>query len=159
MLHQVCSSASGLPILTCVPRALPDIVTTPEILGPLLHSSTAFLLIQNGVGIEEDLRRAVPSATILSACAWIFATVVEDGKKMKQTGRVSPYFIHTDMLIILLPQILLDIGTHHKALGSDTRHPEGKTSAQVIADLFRAGGLNVTSTNDIQAARWVKVLW
>lgn len=153
------SSLCLLRILTCVSRTLPDVVTTPEILGPLLDSSTAFLLIQNGVGIEDDLRRAVPSATILSACAWIFATVVEDGKKMKQTGRVSLHFIHIDILTILLVQILLDVGTHHESLDSNTRHPKGKISAQVIADLFRAGGLNVTETNDIQAARWIKALW
>jgi hypothetical protein len=70
-------------------RALPDVITTPDLIAPLLSRAQTFVLIQNGVGIERDLQRAVPAATIISANAWVDATTLDGGKRVEQTGDVS----------------------------------------------------------------------
>jgi 2-dehydropantoate 2-reductase len=71
----------------CV-RALPDVITTPKLIEPVLAASKTFVLIQNGVGIEIDLQQAAPLATIISACAWVDSTTVDGGKTVRQTGTV-----------------------------------------------------------------------
>jgi 2-dehydropantoate 2-reductase len=70
-------------------RSLPDVITTPQLIKPLLNNTSTFVLIQNGVGIELDLQRSMPSATIISACAWIDSTTLDGGRKVYQTDRVS----------------------------------------------------------------------
>lgn len=70
-------------------RALPDVITTPDLLGPLVDKSDAFVLIQNGVGIESDLQKRVPDIPIISACAWVDATVVDAGRRLTQHGKVK----------------------------------------------------------------------
>ncbi len=75
--------------LTHAHRTIPDIRTTPETLGPLVAKSNTFILLQNGVGIEHDLRVAVPDATIISGCAWIDATAVDGGKRVDHFSLVS----------------------------------------------------------------------
>lgn len=76
-------------MLTRNRRALPDVITTPDLIRPLLAKSHAFVLIQNGIGIELDLQRAVPHATIISGCAYIDSTAVDGGKTIRQTNKVN----------------------------------------------------------------------
>jgi hypothetical protein len=70
-------------------RALPDVISTPDLLGPLLDHGDSFVLIQNGVGIEKELRHKLPTATIISGCSWADATIVEKGRSLTHRGRVS----------------------------------------------------------------------
>jgi len=65
------------------------VISTPDLLGPLLDCGNSFVLIQNGVGIEGALRRQLPAATIISGCAWIDATIVEKGRLLTQYGGVG----------------------------------------------------------------------
>ena len=64
-------------------------ISTPDILGPLLSLSDSFVLIQNGVGVEGALRRQLPAATIISGCAWVDASIVEKGRLLTQYGAVG----------------------------------------------------------------------
>lgn len=70
-------------------RALPDVITTPKLIQPLLAKARAFVLIQNGIGIERDLQEAVPRATIISGCAYIDSTTIDNGAAVKQTNKAS----------------------------------------------------------------------
>jgi ketopantoate reductase len=70
-------------------RTLPDVISTPDLLGPLLDHGDSFVLIQNGVGIEKELRHKLPTATIISGCSWADATIVEKGRSLTHRGRVS----------------------------------------------------------------------
>lgn len=66
--------------------------STPELLGPLLSHGDAFVLIQNGLGVERELRRELPTTTIISGCAWILSTTVEKGRSLQQRGTVGVAF-------------------------------------------------------------------
>lgn len=64
-------------------------ITTPQLLQPLLAHANAFVLIQNGIGIEKDLQAAAPRAVVLSGCAWIDSTTVDGGRTVRQTNKAS----------------------------------------------------------------------
>ena len=73
-------------------------ISTPDVLGPLLNNGDSFVLIQNGVGVERALRRQLPTATIISGCTFIAATIVEKGRLLTQYGTVGPLFGTTPFL-------------------------------------------------------------
>ena len=71
-------------------------VTTPKLIEPLLTKSKAFVLIQNGIGIERDLQEALASAqvhdaVVMSACAWIDTTAIDGGRTIKHGMLVRTY--------------------------------------------------------------------
>ncbi|KAF9787425.1 6-phosphogluconate dehydrogenase C-terminal domain-like protein [Thelephora terrestris] len=121
----------------CSFKALPDVTSTPDILGPLLNHADAFVLIQNGVGVERELRRRLPTATIISGCSWADATIVENGRLLTQYG---------------LEHVTL--GTHPLPDGE----PE-EGSVKLLTDLLLKGGTKPEPESDIVAQRWRKVLW
>lgn len=102
-LHiQVCAEfpaeVRNITFLKRPSRCLPDIQTTPQILGPLLTRSRNFVLIQNGIGIELDLQRAAPEAVVMSGCAWIDATIVDHGRTLKHGPLVRQLNTHLGYL-------------------------------------------------------------
>ena len=73
-------------------KYLPDITTTTQILQPLLSDSyvhpvlPTVVLMQNGLGIEEDIYAAlnshpktVSTAMVISCAVYITASLVDDG--------------------------------------------------------------------------------
>ena len=128
-------------------------ISTPDILGPLLNHSDSFVLIQNGVGVEGELRRKLPTATIISGCSWADATVVDKGRLLTQYGIVSMAFSsHSPRSTALQEHITL--GTHPL--------PDGKPeeeSLKLLTDLLLKGGTKPEPESDIVAQRWRKVLW
>jgi len=129
------------------------VIPTPDLLGPLLDHGDAFVLIQNGVGIEKTLRGQLPTATILSGCAWIDATLVEKGRLLTQYGKVGIIF---SMVFILLTELQerLTLGVHPL--------PDGKLEEEtlkLLVDLLLKGGTTPEPESDIVAQRWRKVLW
>ncbi|CAE6412427.1 unnamed protein product [Rhizoctonia solani] len=111
--------------IVCTFKCLPDVVTTPQLLGPLLTRSRNFVLIQNGIGIELDLQAAVPGAVVMSGCAWIDATVVDHGRTLRH-GPIEK----------------LDVGVH-PPLGAPLDAPqstESHTALTAFVDLLKTGG-------------------
>jgi 2-dehydropantoate 2-reductase len=82
-------------------RALPDVVTAVDILGPLVHKAGAFVLIQNGIGVESALQIHSPNSVIISGCAWVDATLLDSGKKLTQYGKVR------SCVPLILPDLIL----------------------------------------------------
>ncbi|CAE7231935.1 unnamed protein product [Rhizoctonia solani] len=130
--------------IICTFKCLPDIVTTPQLLGPLLARSRNFVLIQNGIGIELDLQAAVPEAVVMSGCAWIDATVVDHGRTLRH-GPIEK----------------LVVGAH-PPLGAPPEAPqstEARTALTTFVDLLKAGGGTPEQATNIEAARWKKIIW
>ncbi|OBZ69049.1 hypothetical protein A0H81_11213 [Grifola frondosa] len=128
--------------VVCAFKCLPDITTTPALLAPLLTPLLAneFVLLQNGIGIEDDLLAALPvPVPVLSGCAWVDATTVDGGRKVTQFGNER-----------------LVIGAHHPPSSSPA---PARAALDNFCALLRAGGAAPEATDDIDAARWRKVLW
>ncbi len=51
----------------------------PSLLAPLLHDDSIVLLIQNGIGVEEDLQQAFPQLHIVAGMAFICSAKVGPG--------------------------------------------------------------------------------
>ncbi len=51
----------------------------PELLKPILHEDSIVLLIQNGIGVEEDLQKAFPQLHIVAGMAFICSAKVGPG--------------------------------------------------------------------------------
>ncbi len=51
----------------------------PQLLAPVLHKDSVVLLIQNGIGVEEDLQQAFPQLHIVAGMAFICSAKVGPG--------------------------------------------------------------------------------
>ena len=51
----------------------------PELLPPLLHESTAVVLIQNGIGVEADVQQMFPGVQLIAGLAFICSAKTEPG--------------------------------------------------------------------------------
>ncbi|PVG00680.1 6-phosphogluconate dehydrogenase C-terminal domain-like protein [Serendipita vermifera] len=126
-------------------KAVPDVQSTPKLLGPLLEKSNTFVLIQNGINIERDLQVAKPSSTVISGCAWIDCTLVENYRILRH-GNI-------DRLVL---------GVHEPLQGTETTvHSKEERKGQVeqLLNLFKEGGANHSYAENIVATRWRKNLW
>ncbi|KAI0328988.1 2-dehydropantoate 2-reductase [Cubamyces sp. BRFM 1775] len=139
----------------CAFKAVPEVTTTPALLAPLLarlasspqDQPTTFVLLQNGIGIEDDLQAALANidapSVVISGCCWVDTTLVDGGKKIVQHGNER-----------------LVLGYHRAPKGSTGFDEEtSKRSLDNLCDLFRAAGGNVEAAPDVDIARWRKVLW
>jgi len=127
----------------CAAKYLPDVIPTPKLLGPLLSCSSTFLLIQNGIGINEDLQKATPNATILSTCAWVDASVVDCGQAVKHGG--------VDRLVLGIHWPKTEIDPRYKAFAQERLN--------LITEALKLGGSDATTTEYIDALRWEKNIW
>lgn len=114
-----------------------------------MSSTNTFVLIQNGIGIERDLQDAVPSATVLSGCAWIDCTIVNNYRTLN----------HGDLDNLV-------VGAHEppaRVQMTDTRREEmravGKKALETFLGLLRDGGAEPMMALNIIAERWRKNLW
>lgn len=79
----------------CAVKCLTDVQSTSDILAPLLATlssspKTAVVLLQNGVGVEDDLQETFAklglSNPVISGCAWVDTTAVDGGRTITQRG-------------------------------------------------------------------------
>ena len=112
-------------------KVLP-VVDTPRLVGGAVGRGTSILLVQNGIDIEEPVRRAFPDNEILSGLAFIAANRIGPGR-----------ILH------------LDYG--RLTLG---RYPSGPSpTAESIRSLLESAGVPCTVTQDVVTARWQKLVW
>ncbi|POW14785.1 hypothetical protein PSTT_02667 [Puccinia striiformis] len=136
---------------------LPDLVDDPAFLSPLLkipdtdrHPPT-LVLIQNGVGFEDNLRRRHPKVPILSAVTIVNAEQLGPGLiRHNHWTRISigPYLNFSSYLIhphsAVDPQ--LEIHSH--------------SQLELLAKLLRDGNINdaeIYGERDLQILRWRKL--
>jgi len=103
------------------------------LIRPALGGGTAIVLVQNGVGIEDELAAALPGSELLSAVA--YAAVSREAP-----GRVRHHSQYTRLVL--------------------GRYPGGGSAAATrFAELLKLGGSNCVVTEDIVGARWQKCAW
>ncbi|KAM0694502.1 hypothetical protein Q7P36_004858 [Cladosporium allicinum] len=112
--------------------------STPEIIGPAVtEGETTIVLIQNGIGIEDEYAAAFPKNILISCVVYL------------PTTQISPGHIRMGAIE------LLHIGTFPST--QDYSSPAG-LSTERIRSILAQGGSNVHSHPDIQAQRWSKLL-
>ncbi|KAK8865929.1 hypothetical protein IAR55_001078 [Kwoniella newhampshirensis] len=136
--------------LVCT-KCLPDILPNTALLADAIASDQieAWSLIQNGLGVEEDLYQAVKGSRtpVLSSCAWIGVMTSPDGTLVRWTGQ--------DTLVSGIYPPLPAKGS------SDTRViSKRETEAfDLWCDLLRAGEAVVHATDRIDSIRFSKNVW
>ncbi|KAF8579712.1 hypothetical protein K439DRAFT_1415972 [Ramaria rubella] len=129
--------------IICAAKFVPDLIPTSSILGPLIHHAPAIYLIQNGIGVHEELIQLVPNTTIMSACAWTDATAIDGGRVVRHG---------------LLDRVL--IGIHWPTGPIDVaRKAASQEHLDVLVDALKTGGCDVKRSDNIESSRWEKNLW
>ncbi len=116
-------------------KALPSKPSTAELIRPAVSERTAIVLIQNGIGIEEEFAAAFPDNSLLSAVVYM------------PTTHVSPAVVHHREVE------LLHIGTYPAEAAT-----EAKDAAKAFTELVRSAGASATLHDDVQPERWSKLL-
>lgn len=132
-------------------KTIPDVATTPEILGPLLSRAKTFVLIQNGIGIERDLQAAVPSASVLSACAWIDCTLINNYRVLRHGD--------LDRLVVGFHEPLAQSYAQGGDVAKVAMKDAGNKALETFVHLLQSGGGAPTAAVSIVAERWRKNLW
>lgn len=104
----------------------------PEMVRTLLHKATVVVLLQNGLGLEEDLAVQLPETEIAGGLAFICADKIGPG-----------HIRHLDFG-------KLNLGSYN------LKNPE--VLNQVVAD-FRDAGVSTDLVADLNYARWQKLVW
>jgi 2-dehydropantoate 2-reductase len=103
----------------------------PALLPPLLHDRTLVVLIQNGIGVEEDVQKMFPDVQLAAGLAFICSAKTQPGIVSHQCyGSIN----------------LADYSCRDEAL------------IQAVVDEFREAGVE-TGLVEYHEARWKKAVW
>jgi 2-dehydropantoate 2-reductase len=103
----------------------------PSLLPPLLHAQTLVVLIQNGIGVEEDVQKMFPEVQLAAGLAFICSAKTEPGLVSHQCyGSIN----------------LANYSCQDEAL------------VQAVVDEFRQAGIG-TGLVEYHEARWKKAVW
>lgn len=103
----------------------------PQLLPPIVHDNTVVILVQNGLGVEEDLQKMFPDLKIGGGLAFICSRKTEAG-----------HIEHLD-------EGKLNIGAYS---------PIDKLTLMDIASDLQEAGID-TEIVDLNTARWEKLVW
>lgn len=110
-----------------------------EVITEAAAEGARVLVLQNGLGVEEQLRARLPSSLhLLGGLCFIYA--------------------HRSALGVVEHQALggVNVGYHS---GPAQSEEEGLALARQAADMFKAAGLDSTALEDLTQARWQKLVW
>ncbi|KZO94550.1 6-phosphogluconate dehydrogenase C-terminal domain-like protein [Calocera viscosa TUFC12733] len=136
-------------------KCLPDVLPTTTLLAPLLtpeyakaHSLPTFVLLQNGLGVEEALdataRKLDASAVVLSAAVYIDSNLTEGRAGVKQTGP---------------ERLAVGVYTGLGLSASQPASPKGQQALITFCDLITSGGGTISADAHIQHAKFRKNMW
>ncbi|MBN2628380.1 MAG: putative 2-dehydropantoate 2-reductase [Spirochaetales bacterium] len=130
----VYSSAEELPptdvILVSLKTTANDKLA--ELLRPVVKKGTVILILQNGLGMEEEVSDLFPEAVVLGGMCFICSQKKGDG-----------YIVH------------LDKGS----ISAAPLREEDRDLLMKIQDDFQKAGVEMTLLDDLKTARWNKLLW
>lgn len=116
-------------VLVCLKSVNNSILQS--LLPPLLHSHTLVVLIQNGIGVEEDVQKMFPDVQLAAGLAFICSAKTKPGIVNHQCyGSIN----------------LANYSCHDEAL------------MQTVVDEFRAANIE-TGLVEYHEARWKKAVW
>ena len=128
------NSADNMPacdvVLVCLKTTNNNLLK--ELLPPVLHEKSVVILIQNGLGNEEDLEQQIPDIEIAGSLAFICSAKVGPG-----------HISHTDLgRLVIAPY--------------NTKQTEllGKVGSD-----FQESEVPCQLTDDLKLARWQKLVW
>ncbi|TKA81993.1 hypothetical protein B0A55_01743 [Friedmanniomyces simplex] len=124
-------------VIVCT-KALPEAKTAEAIAPAVTKGKTCIVLIQNGIGIEDEYYERFPKNPLVSCVVYLPTTQVEPGRI--QMGSFE----------------LLEIGTF-PASAYDSQ-PTFKEATDTLLAALKKGGSSVTFYTDIQEKRWNKLL-
>lgn len=104
----------------------------PEMLRPIIHEKSVVVLLQNGLGLEEDLAVQLPETRFAGGLAFICSNKVGPG-----------HINHLDYG-------KLNIASYNVI--------DSTVLAQVVAD-FQQSGIHADLLPDLKFARWQKLVW
>lgn len=104
----------------------------PQLLKQIVHPQSLVILMQNGLGLEEDLAAGLPDVFLAGGLAFICS------------NKVGPGHIHH------LDYGKLILGSHNIA--------DPGILPQVVND-FQAAGIHAELAPDLRQARWQKLVW
>ncbi|MBR6266101.1 MAG: 2-dehydropantoate 2-reductase, partial [Bacteroidales bacterium] len=104
----------------------------PSILKPLLHEKTVVVLVQNGMGMEQELSEQLPTTSIVGATAFICTTKIGPG-----------HIHHAEYGALTLAKHCGDCDEIIKQIASD----------------FENASVNVSVFDDLNSVRWKKLVW
>jgi len=104
----------------------------PEILRPIAHPGTVVVLLQNGLGLEEDLANQLPDVMFAGGLAFICS------------NKIGPGHIHH-----------LDYGKLNISSFNVSDQP---ILQQIVGD-FQQAGIHADLLPDLKFARWQKLVW
>ncbi|KAJ1982475.1 hypothetical protein H4R33_005023 [Dimargaris cristalligena] len=130
-------------IIVCT-KALPALTNTVDLIRPLVSSNTSIMLIQNGIGIEDDCIQHFPQNPVFPAVIYIMCTQLSPGE-IECSGQVR--------LIIGANRLKGVVDDHELRFERDQKHCER------IRELFNIGGIDAVLTDQIQGYRWLKIVW
>lgn len=109
----------------------------PKLLPPVVKDDGVVLVLQNGLGVEEEVAQIVGKAYVIGGLCFLCS------------NKVSPGHIHH-----------LDYGQVTLGEYSAVYSPVGMTyRMQQIADEFQAAGIAIELTEDLLLGRWKKLVW
>ncbi|BEI85991.1 hypothetical protein CcaverHIS002_0602780 [Cutaneotrichosporon cavernicola] len=125
----------------CANKALLSAIPSlEETIAPAISQDTAIVLLQNGVGNEVPLHKAFPANTIISAVVWT-------------GGKVEPSLNPT---VSQFSRESLTMGVDYTP-GIDKAVEDEKVKR--LSEILAKANSDSVIVNDIQSARWVKVIW
>lgn len=116
-------------VLVCLKSVNND--KLPSLLPPLLHDHTLVVLIQNGIGVEEDVQKMFPNVQLAAGLAFICSAKTEPGL------------------------------VNHQCYGSinlANYSCRDEAQMQAVVDEFRQAGIE-TGLVEYYEARWKKAVW
>lgn len=126
-------------VVVCT-KQLPSISPIPEIISPVVTpETTTIVMIQNGMGIEEDIIQAWPGNAVMSSVSHV-------GSSVKSPN-----------MVVQIGKDVSKMGPHFHAGIDDSISIE---RSKEFVDMYNMGGASVCEwVDDIQLARWEKLLW
>jgi 2-dehydropantoate 2-reductase len=109
----------------------------PELLPPLVGPQSVVLVLQNGLGIEEDVARIVGPERVMGGICFLCSNKIGPG-----------HIRHLDYGAITLAEFRAD----HEPAGVTER-------LTTIGADFQRAGIPVRAAEDLVLARWKKLLW
>lgn len=120
-------------------KALPSVYSIADIIAPAVEASphAGIVLIQNGIGVEDPIKKRFPRNPILSSIAYI-------GVTQNTAGVVY----HSGVVQRIV------VGLFESIEGVDA-----EAVLQTFGERCKLGGLETIVTDDIQNFRWQKLVW
>ncbi|KAL1897880.1 hypothetical protein Sste5346_003732 [Sporothrix stenoceras] len=145
-------------VVVCT-KQLPECNPVTAMIEPVMTAGrTTVVLIQNGMGIEDEVLAAWPTNTVVSSVSHI-GSGVEEPNRVVQVGKdVSKMGPHHG------PSSVYGSSSTTTSESGPDADSAAKTAriekAAAFVKMYNAGGAHVCElVDDIEAARWEKLLW